>query len=105
MTSAARTSATRRLAASSIVTVLVTLLALVSAAVMFVSASQEAAASRADGVFPRGLLGIVFLDGFRAGSHFGVHLYWACWLFLIVPVLVGIGTSIPGVKAFLRARD
>jgi hypothetical protein len=105
MTSGNRTPPARRFTAASIITVLVTVAAIAVAAVMFVTASQDALASHGNAVFSRTLLGIPVLDGFREGAHFGVHLHWGTWLFLVVPLLVGIGTSIPGARAFIHARN
>jgi len=67
--------------------------------VLLVSASAQAKASSGDGSFPRALLGIPMLEGFRNGSHFGVHLHWGIALVVVLPAVLSI---IPMTVALMR---
>jgi len=66
---------------------------------ILVSASAQAKASAAPGSFPRALLGIPMLDGFREGSHFGVHLHWGIMLVILVPAVLSV---VPMAVALVR---
>jgi len=67
--------------------------------VLLVSASAQAKASSGDGSFPRSLLGIPMLEGFRNGSHFGVHLHWGIALVLVLPAVLSV---LPMTVALMR---
>ena len=59
-------------------------------AAAFVGASSDARESMVSGVFPRSLLGLPLLEGFRDQDHFGVHLKSGVFVILVVPVIVAL---------------
>ncbi|HEU4850308.1 MAG TPA: transcriptional regulator [Terrimesophilobacter sp.] len=98
------TNARRLFVVSTIVTIAVFVVSIVLFGFLFVSASTEARASVGDAVFPKELLGLPVMEGFKNAGRFGVHLFPGALLFLVVPAVIGIGCALPGVLRFVKAR-
>lgn len=97
--------ARRSFVVSTIVTIAAFAISLVILGVLFVSASTEARTALVDSTYPRDILGLPILEGFHRSGKFGVHMFPGALVFLVVPVVVGLVASIPGVRRFARARD
>lgn len=97
--------ARRSFVVSTVITIAAFAISLVILGVLFVTASTEAQAATVDSIYPRDILGLPILEGFHKSGKFGVHMFPGALVFLVVPVLVGLVASIPGVRRFARARD
>jgi hypothetical protein len=71
--------------------------------IMFVTASESAHQATSSAEFPKTLLGIAMLTGFRHGPYFGVHPHLGLLIFPIFVFAVAIATSIPALKHFVSA--
>jgi hypothetical protein len=93
-----------RKVAPAIVIVLVVVAAVVVLGWLFASASLDARDAAHDGVFPRELLGLPILEGFRTDGRFGIHLQPGALVFVIVPVVTAVVVSLPGLRRFVRGN-
>ena len=94
----------RRAIVPAVVIVVVAVVAVALLGWMFVGAGLDARDAAQDGVFPRGILGLPVLEGFRTNGRFGIHVQPGALVFLVVPVVVAIAVSIPGLRRFARGR-
>lgn len=87
-----------------VVAVPVWIIAGVYLALTFHSATMAARAAEVSTQFPRSLLGMPVLTGFRDGERFGVHLEWGTAALLVAPAVLAALVSLAVVVRQARAR-
>ena len=91
--------------ASVVVTVAAVVIAIVVLGVLFVTASQEARVSATNATFPRDVLGVPILEGFKLDGRTGVHLFGGILLFPAIVFAIAIVSSLPAVRSFVTSND
>jgi len=75
--------------------------ALVVVGQAFVTASAQAAAASADGLFPRSFLGIPLLEGFSTSGRHGVHVFWGTGVVLAIPAIIALTATLASLRRWL----
>lgn len=88
-----------------IATAATAVIAVVVLAFLFVSASQEAQMSMGNATFPREVLSVPVLEGFRLNGRFGVHVLTGILLFPAAVFLVATALSLNVVRRYVTTRD
>ncbi|MFK4299636.1 hypothetical protein ABH924_004821 [Arthrobacter sp. GAS37] len=70
---------------------------------LYLSASAQATEATVNGVFPRSISGLTIVQGFKESGGTGVRLAPGSVAFLMIPLVSGLVTLIPGVKGFVKS--
>ncbi|MFJ4027983.1 hypothetical protein ACIPWF_10650 [Paenarthrobacter sp. NPDC089989] len=92
----------RWMTTSIILTTFITVICLAVIGFMFVTASANARDATGDQVFAQTIFGLPILEGFRLNGKFGVHMKPGAIVFIAIPLLTGVLTSLPALKGFVN---